>query len=348
MVNNENAIMLKWWYLIMKEKELISVIVIAYNIENYISKCIKSIENQNYKNLEIIIVDDGSTDQTIDKAYQLSLKDTRIRIIKKENGGPSSARNNGLEEAKGDYIVFVDGDDYVSADYVSYLYNLIKNSCSDFAMSKNLFSNIKQNQIKNDKIQILTPNQATALLMSTRVVVGSYNKIYKKSFLKNNNLKFDESLFYGEGLHFITRVSQLANKICVGERRIYYYRKNNYDSATTSFNIQKVLNGEKSILKIRDNLIIKSKLINDMITLHLSVYYLGAAVNLINHHQKADYMAEYKKWLHYVRTHLVKLLMNRNVSLYRKLMLTGGVLFPSLIAKLDIIRRQRIIVNSYN
>lgn len=179
----KNVVNIEMVVLLMKENELISVIVIAYNIENYISKCIKSIEDQNYKNLEIIVVDDGSTDQTVDKAYQLSLKDSRIKIIKKENGGPSSARNNGLEEAKGSYIVFVDGDDYVAEDYVSYLYSLIKKYNSDFAMSKNLFSSKKQKQIRNDTIRLLTPEQATALLMSTRVVVCSCNKIYKTAFL---------------------------------------------------------------------------------------------------------------------------------------------------------------------
>lgn len=332
----------------MAENAMISIIVIAYNIEKYICKCIKSLKNQTYKNIEIIIVDDGSRDNTMKKIKSLSLEDSRVEIIEKENGGPSSARNSGLRAAKGEYIIFVDGDDYVAKNHVEYLFDLINRNCSDFAMSKNLFSSKNQKQIVHDNIEILTPEQATALLMSTQVVVGSYNKIYKASFLKKHKIRFNESIFYGEGLSFITTVSQLANNVCVGAKRTYYYRKNNSKSATTHFDIQKILNGEKSIFNIKNNLIIDSKIVNDMITLHLAVYYLGAAVNLINHNQKQQYINEYKKWMFYVRKNLIYLLFNSNVSSYRKTMLIGGAIFPSLIAKLDVVRRKRIIKNSYN
>lgn len=332
----------------MREKDLVSVIIIAYNVENYISKCIKSVEKQDYKNLEIIVVDDGSTDETSKVVQNMSLKDKRIRLFCKKNGGPSSARNYGLDISKGKYILFVDGDDYVADDYVSYLYKLITKSNSEFAFSRNLFSSRKQQQITKDKVEILTPEQATALLMSTTVVVCSCNKIYSSAFLRKNKIRYNEKLFYGEGLSFITTVSQLANNACVGERRVYFYRKNNYNSATTAFNIHKIRNGEKSILMIKDNLILKSKKIDDMITLHLAVYYLGACVNLINYSQKSKYKNEYKKWMHYVRVHLMSLLTNPSVPLYRKCMLIGGTYFPLLIAKLDILRRKRIINNSYN
>lgn len=333
----------------MERKNLISVVVIAYNIEKYIFKCIKSIEDQDYKNLEIIVVDDGSTDETLEIVKKLSLKDSRIHIFRKKNGGPSSARNYGLDVAEGKYVVFVDGDDYLAKDYVSYLYGLIAKSNSEFAFSKNLFSSKKQQQIRQDKIKILTSEEATALLMSTSVVVGSYNKIYDISFLNRNKIRFNEKLFYGEGLSFITTVAQLANKVCVGEKRVYFYRKNNATSATTVFDIHKIENGIKSILMIKDNLIIhNSKLINDMIMLHLAVYYLGASVNLINYKQKEKYKDEYKKWMHYVRANLMYLLVNPNVSAYRKCMLLSGAICPLLIAKLDIVRRKRIMHNSYN
>lgn len=327
-------------------QELVSVIVIAYNIEKYISKCINSIVRQDYENLQIIVVDDGSSDGTFRIVEKLSKKDNRIIPIEKENGGPSSARNFGMRYAEGKYIVFVDGDDYVAKDYISYLYKLITFNNSDFAFSKNLFSSNKQKQIINDNIKIITPEQATALLMSTQVVVGSYNKIYRREFLYKNNIKFNENLFYGEGLSFITTVSQLANNICTGEKRVYFYRKNNSNSATTVFDIHKINNGEKSILRIKNTLRLNSRLIDDMIVLHLSVYYLGAIVNLINYHQKNEYISEYKKWMQYVRKHLWKLLGNSNVSLYRKCMLLGGACFPEIIAKLDVIRRKRIVKNS--
>lgn len=333
----------------MKKEDLVSVIIITYNVDKYILKCIESIKKQDYSNLDIIIVDDGSTDKTLKVAKKTVLDDSRIRIFRKKNGGPSSARNYGLSVAKGKYTLFVDGDDYVAKDYVSYLYGLITRKNSDFAFSRNLFSSKKQKQVKNDNIKLLTPEQATALLMSTTVVVSSPNKIYKSSFLHKKKISFNENLFYGEGLSFITTVAQLANNVCVGERRVYFYRKNNATSATTVFDIRKIENGIKSILMIKDSLTIRSsKLINDMIMLHLSVYYLGASVNLINHKQKRKYKDEYKKWMHYVRKHLMYLLVNPNISAYRKCMLLSGAICPLLIAKLDVVRRKRIMHNSYN
>ena len=107
-------------------KELISIIVPVYNVEKYVEKCINSIINQTYKNLQIILVDDGSKDNSGKICDEFKLKDNRIEVIHKNNGGLSDARNAGLKLAKGDYIGFVDSDDYIEADMYETLYNLIK------------------------------------------------------------------------------------------------------------------------------------------------------------------------------------------------------------------------------
>ena len=135
--------------MMVKNKSLISIIVPVYNVEKYVKKCILSLVRQTYKNIEILIIDDGTKDKSIDIIR--NIKDKRIRIIHQKNGGVSSARNNGLEHAKGEYIVFVDSDDFVAKDYIEYLYSLITLKDSDFAystnmfLSKNLSSNLKLN-----------------------------------------------------------------------------------------------------------------------------------------------------------------------------------------------------------
>ena len=96
-----------------QKMELISVIVPVYNVESYLEKCIESIQNQSYKSLEIILVNDGSTDSSGDICDKYAAHDKRIKVIHKKNGGLSSARNAGLEVANGDYIAFVDSDDYI-------------------------------------------------------------------------------------------------------------------------------------------------------------------------------------------------------------------------------------------
>lgn len=106
-------------------EDLISVIIPAYNVEQFLDRCMETVVNQTYKNLEIILVDDGSTDLTSDICDSWEKKDNRVRVIHKENGGQSSARNCGLEIAKGQYIGFVDSDDWIEIDMYEHLHNII-------------------------------------------------------------------------------------------------------------------------------------------------------------------------------------------------------------------------------
>src|SRR5699024_6485655 len=105
---------------------LISVIVPCYNVEEYLPKCVESILNQTYRNLEIFLVNDGSLDRSGEICDEYVVKDTRIKVIHKENGGLSDARNVALDIMTGEYVTFVDSDDYVAEDYVEYLYKLIE------------------------------------------------------------------------------------------------------------------------------------------------------------------------------------------------------------------------------
>ena len=117
------------------ERTLVSIIVPVYNVEKYIERCVKSLIAQEHNNIEIILVDDGTKDNSGKIIDSLAVTDSRIKVIHKTNGGVSSARNAGLEIAKGDYVVFVDGDDYVDSDYVSYFLKLaVENGC-DIAMN---------------------------------------------------------------------------------------------------------------------------------------------------------------------------------------------------------------------
>ena len=107
-------------------RDLITVVVPVYKVEKYIDRCVTSIINQSYKNLEIILVDDGSPDNCGKICDDYARKDERIKVIHKENGGLSDARNAGINIAKGKYITFIDSDDYIKYDYVEFLYNNIE------------------------------------------------------------------------------------------------------------------------------------------------------------------------------------------------------------------------------
>lgn len=105
---------------------LVSVIIPVYNVEKYLRRCLNSVIDQEYKNIEIILVNDGSTDNSLEIAISYKEKDKRIKVFSQENQGLSAARNMGLDKSHGEYITFIDSDDYVSKDYVSYMFNLLK------------------------------------------------------------------------------------------------------------------------------------------------------------------------------------------------------------------------------
>lgn len=321
---------------------LVSVIVPAYNVGAYISECIDSLLVQTYKHTEIIIVNDGSTDNT-----ELMLRKydgiANVKIINIDNSGVSNARNTGLKNSLGDFVLFVDGDDFVSPDFVEYFLNLIVNSSADFCFSKNCFFGANEKQsTKALETKILSPDEAVAMLLSPEIVVGCWNKIYSSHFLKRNNILFDTGLFYGEGLRYIVESSLKASTVCMGWKKTYYYRKNNMSSATTNFNLDRMINGEKSLEYIGSIINLHDKNVNDQFLLHLTTYYVSALSRLIAYKEKKKNLSLYKTWQKKAKSNLKTIIRSKNISIYRKTLVVVGTFFPHLISILDTARRKRI------
>lgn len=325
---------------------LVSVIVPCYNVDTYVEQCLLSIINQTYSNIEILAVDDGSPDETPAILDRLAAKYPPLKVIHQKNAGVSTARNTGLQQATGEYVMFVDGDDFLAPDAVAYFMDLVRQTGAEFCLSTDCYTKQAETPTLHPTVRTLSPADAVALLLSPRVIVGCWNKIYKRSFLIQHHCKFATDLFYGEGLYFITDVSQLATSIGVGNRKVYFYRRNNEVSATTRFNIEKIYNGITSINRIEADLRVHTPQITTMLTLHRSMFYLGAAVRLQTAGQVGKYRTEYKKYLSFVRQNYLKLVFKKEVSLYRKGLLLGGCISPWLLSKLDAIRRKRIVKRS--
>lgn len=244
----------------MNEKStLVSVIVPMYNVQQYISECIESIQNQTYKNIEIILVDDGSPDCSGNIADKYAEENNRIKVIHKKNGGVSSARNTGIDAAKGDYICFVDGDDYVMPNYVDYLLNICINSNADVAYTADVYSTFHKEKILNPLIIELSPEEAIEALLCYKSPIGVYSKIFKKSLLNKNNIRFFEDVYIGEGFNFNALCFQYANKIIRSTERIYFYRRDNESSAMTKFKKDKCIMALHAIDLIKDNLKIRTQ-----------------------------------------------------------------------------------------
>lgn len=193
----------------------VSVIIPIYNVEKYLYECINSVINQTLKNIEIICVNDGSTDKSQLILENFSKKDKRIKIINQQNKGLSIARNVGLENSIGDYIYFLDSDDFMAQPNVlELMYETCNNEKLDFLegrfyfyFSKNLKKISKKIVSINNKTLGLTLHKANIEKKSYGSVV--WNKMYNKYFLKKNKLKFLENVYY-EDLEFTYKLYQLS------------------------------------------------------------------------------------------------------------------------------------------
>ena len=123
-----------------------------YNVEPFLEKCVDSILAQTWNFIEIILVDDGSTDNSGFICDQMQQKDDRVKVLHKSNGGVSAARNSGIEMASGGFICFVDGDDYVMLDYIEYMMEQIIKNSADIALTTQMFGNFDEKQVKKDEI----------------------------------------------------------------------------------------------------------------------------------------------------------------------------------------------------
>lgn len=232
----------------MLDKPLISVIIPIYNVENYLAKCVNSVIDQNYKNLEIILVNDGSPDNCGSICDEYAQKDNRIVVIHKKNGGLSDARNAGLEISTGDFITFVDSDDYVSKDFISTLVNLIQDFEADIAISPFIHFKDDEKKVK----RILSINKVKTYTN----VEGLINMFYQSDFDNNatsklfrrelfSDVSFPKGLLY-EDLATTYKLFLLANKVAFSNRKTYFYLIRSNSIEGSPFNEKKM----KSVLFI--------------------------------------------------------------------------------------------------
>lgn len=226
--------------------DLISIIVPIYNVEKYIYRCIDSIINQTYKNIEIILVDDGSSDGSGKICDEYQRKDERIKAIHKKNGGLGFARNSGLDVASGKYVTFIDGDDYIGLTHIEKMHTLITETNSDTCIAGHtkVYSNREEKHLNvcsgkiykgNVKEQILprmcgaNPYGQDYIEMSVCMVLLS-NEI-----IKQNHLRFvSEREYVSEDLVFDFEYYPLSKGVCVSQHADYYYCDNE-GSLTTKY-----------------------------------------------------------------------------------------------------------------
>lgn len=202
----------------------ISVIVPIYNVEDYLNECVDSLIEQDYSNLEIILVDDGSTDQCGSICDEYAIKDSRIKVIHKQNGGLSDARNAGIDVATGDYITFVDSDDVLSSDYISYLLDLLTEADADMACCQRTEIDENSKHKKghcNPCGKITVFDNMENALVAKEIDTVAWGKLYKKDLFLE--IRYPVGRLH-EDIFTTYKIIHQCEKIVVGPGAKYLYR----------------------------------------------------------------------------------------------------------------------------
>lgn len=220
------------------EKELISIIASVYKGETYLRECIESVLNQDYQNIELIMVDDGSPDNSGHIMDEYARNDSRMRVIHKDNSGVSNSRNVALKEAKGTYVCLLDQDDVLAKDYVSYFYRLIKGNDADVAATPSpckFFGKVPVGTDAKDYVDIVKGDEAAITMLYHKMVIAPWNKMVSKKLIDNNNIFFQPQFFNGEGFAFSIECFMNARKVAIGHKKVYYYRVGDPNSGASKF-----------------------------------------------------------------------------------------------------------------
>ena len=313
---------------------MISIIVPVYNTpKDYIQKCISSLLTQTYSSYEILLVDDGSNEDVADYCDELSHRDLRIRVYHQKNRGVSSARNLGLEVAEGEYIAFVDADDWVEPDYIEKLLSAIEmnaemaicNICYDYGEDSN--SDLTGSNLK--KVEYNKSEVYKELLYSKEIGGFLCNKLFKKKFITK---RLDESLHYSEDYVFVAEYCRQITKAIYLDSKLYHYRQDG-NSATKelSYNsrIYTLMESYKNIERIyleevpAEEVFVQKNTLK--IALNLRARYLIGRVN-----NKEEYLQIIKT----IKSRIILVLKSSKITLFTKLNIIGTLLLPRTMLKM--------------
>lgn len=295
---------------------LFSVIVPVYNVEQYLDECVKSLIQQTYRNMEIILVDDGSTDLSGMMCDEYAKMDNRIHITHKKNGGQSSARNEGLKQAKGDYILYVDSDDYISPDFLELMEQQLSIQPYDMIIAKIVNftdgSNIKMKHIQKGNI-CLSPEQALENAYYQNLFdVSNGAKVIKSNIA--NECPFQEGMIYEDFKNMYKLISKCDSVLYMSEPR-YFYRQRVNSTMNSSFDNRKWI-----LIDIaRENLDFVKENYPNIIEaavrryVYSNFHILGRVIRIDNLYEESEKLRDN------ILTYKRNILMNRRVCLKEKI-----------------------------
>lgn len=320
----------------MNDYGKVSIIVPIYNVEKYVSNTINSLIQQSYTNIEIILVDDGSTDESFKVMSENSRNDERIKIIQKKNSGVSATRNVGINASTGKYIMFVDGDDVVDTDYVEYFLNLITSGDYKMAIGTDHYTVLEPSQNSYITTYVENAEKIISNIYTGKIYMAVWNKIYLREFLIDKQIWFDENIWYSEGMLFNIRCLSFLDEIIVGNKKTYHYIYNN-QSAMRLFKIENEYCAIESLgiqHKILETCGKYTKSIGRAHNYHICCVYGNIINGIIRINDKQRYLNEYKEAIVSIRKRLLCTLLV-DISIKRKLYWALFAVFPGVMARRD-------------
>ncbi len=217
---------------------MVSILIPAYNVEEYLANCLESILSQTYQDLHLVVIDDGSKDSTLQVMQDFAERDSRVEIFHQENQGVAETRNNLLGKVKGEYVLFVDADDWIESDMVEYLVTLAIESEVEFVMCDRVINDTRPFR-GNTEVKSLSQEEAVKDFLHHEYFVGSLcNKLLSSNLLHNE--RFHRGISYGEDALFVWDILQKVEKIVVSNKQLYHYRMNEESITHQSFGDNKL------------------------------------------------------------------------------------------------------------
>lgn len=271
----------------MTNEPLISVVVPVYNVSAYLDRCVESLVSQTYQNLQILLVDDGSTDDSGKKCDEWATKDTRIEVVHKENGGLSDTRNCGIDNATGEYITFVDSDDYISEKMIVCLYELLKENAAELSICEpeHIFKKSQCNFSKATKQLVFSKEQAiTEMWYQSSFLPMACGKLYKKDLF--DDVRFTVGRRF-EDIDIMHELFWRCERIAYSDARLYGYVHRENSITTGAFSEK-----DLDILKVADRILAFSADKSESIQKAAKSYAVVAALRIYLNAPKTEGFSE--------------------------------------------------------
>lgn len=289
--------------------DLISVIVPVYNVELYLSKCLDSILEQEYDNMEIILVDDGSTDNSGNLCDFYANKSNLIKVIHKKNGGLSDARNVGIDNSNGEYLVFIDSDDFIDKNLIKYLHSLIKKYDADISICDpvHCYPNKEVNFDYSSQVKVFTSEEAICeMLYQKSFLVSAWAKMYKRKCFLNMRFPFGQ-VFEDEAIMY--KLFDYADKIVYGNAKLYGYLHRENSITTKAFS-----NVEIERLKNYDNISKYMEGRSENLRKAAKAYQCNASLRFcLNAPPRQEYAKEINKCDSFIKKESKNILKDQNI-----------------------------------